>query len=249
MHWSKKDVKKRFNAQALTSIHVPEYRDRLKEIRDKLDVYDDAVSDVIVDLDESNAIDKQRQTTLEADKELLLQEVLANEKEVETKIKELLESIPLTKAEQESLDLKRKQLQIAEKKEEEAKIEKGQRIEIDMKGFSLRVETLDQVIKKVKPAKDLSDLDIKSILPEAKKWETKLDDLASAKVKLDKEMVGVKVDSAALQKLNDAFEHLSTNVKTKLTDLMTADQDRCLFSLTKPVLKFGTNYVTRWKMY
>ena len=230
-----KDVKKRFNAQALTSIHVPEYRDRLKEIRDKLDAYDDAVSDVIVDLDESNAMDEQRQTTLEAAQELLLQEVLANEKEVETKIKELMESIPLTKAEQESLDLKRKQLEISEKKEEEAKSEKCQRIEIDLKGFSLRLETLDQVIKKVKPAKDLSDLDIKSILPEAKKWETKLDDLVSAKVKLDKEMVGVKVDSVALQKLNDTFDHLSTNVKTKLTDLITADQDRCLFSLTKPV--------------
>ena len=41
--------------------------------------------------------------------------MLTNEKEVQTKIKELIESIPLTKAEQESLDLKRKLLQIAEK--------------------------------------------------------------------------------------------------------------------------------------
>ena len=113
-----KDVKKRFLSQNLTSIHVPEYRDRLKEIRDKLDAYDDAASDVIVDLDEADATDKQRKVKLEADQEILLQEVLANEKEVQTKIKELMESIPLTKSEQESIDLKRKQLQIAEKREE-----------------------------------------------------------------------------------------------------------------------------------
>ena len=230
-----KDVKKRFLAQDLTSIHVPEYRDRLKEIRDKLDAYDDAASDVIVDLDEADATDKQRKIKLEADQEILLKEVLANEKEVQTKIKELMESIPLTKAEQESLDLKRKQFQIAEKKEEDAKIEKGQRIEIDMKGFSQRVETLGEVIDKVKSAKELSDLEIKSTLPEAKKWEAKLDDLAASKVKLDKDMVGVKVDTSAVQKLNDDFASLATNVKIKLGDLMSADHDRCLFSLTKPV--------------
>ena len=113
-----KDVNKGFLAQNLTAIHVPEYKDRLKEIRDKLDAYDDAASDVIVDLDEADATDKQRKVKLEADQEILLQEVLANEKEVQTKIKELMESIPLTKSEQESLDLKRKQLQIAEKREE-----------------------------------------------------------------------------------------------------------------------------------
>ena len=55
-----KDVKKGFLAQNLTAIHVPEYRDRLKEIRDKLDAYDDAASDVIVDLDEAGATDNQR---------------------------------------------------------------------------------------------------------------------------------------------------------------------------------------------
>ena len=230
-----KDVKKRFNADTLTSIHVPEYRDRLKEIRDKLDAYDDAVSDVIVDLDEDEATDKQRIAALEADQKILLEEVLANEKAVETKVKVLMQSTPLTKAEQESLDLKRKQIQMAEQKEEDAKVEKGQKIEIDIKGFSQRTSNLKEIIEKVKPAKDLSDLEIKSILPEAKKWESKLEDLGASKVKLDKEMVGVKIDITALQKMNDAFDQLSTSIKTKLTDLTSADQERCLFSLTKPV--------------
>ena len=184
-----KDVKKRFTADTLTSIHVPEYRDRLKEIRNKLDDYDDAVSDVIVDLDEEEATDKQRITALEASQKTLLDEVLANEKEVESKVKVLMESTPLTKAEQESLDLKRKQIQLAEKKEEDAKVEKGQKIEIDIKGFSQRTSNLKEIIEKVKPAKDLSDIEIKSILPEAKKWESKLEDLIASKVRLDKEML------------------------------------------------------------
>ena len=71
-----RDVKKRFLANNITSIHVPDYRSRLKEVRDMLDVYDDAVADLIVDLNVDNGEDKTRIENLEAEQAALLQEVL-----------------------------------------------------------------------------------------------------------------------------------------------------------------------------
>ena len=53
-----KDSKKRFVADDVTHMDVDTYESRLREIRDKLDAFDDAVTDLIVDLDENNADDK-----------------------------------------------------------------------------------------------------------------------------------------------------------------------------------------------
>ena len=53
-----KDSKKRFVAEDVTHMDIDTYESRLKEIRDKLDAFDDAVTDLIVDLDENNADDK-----------------------------------------------------------------------------------------------------------------------------------------------------------------------------------------------
>ena len=48
------------------------------------------------------------------------------------------------------------------------------------------------IVKEVKTAKELSDQEIKHILPEAKKWETKLEEMTTSKVKLDMDLVGLK---------------------------------------------------------
>ena len=96
-----KDVKKRFTATDVTSIHVKDYRSRLKEISDKLDDLDDVVGELIVDLDEENAEDKVKIDNLETLQAELLDEVKLNEREVEEKVKSLMEAQPLTKAEQQ----------------------------------------------------------------------------------------------------------------------------------------------------
>ena len=130
------DIKKRFLATNVTSIHIHTYESRLKEIRDKLDIFDDAVTDLLVDLNEENADDKVRVDSLEAHQAQLLEEVLNNEREVEEKVKGLMESQPLTKAEEENLELQKKKLRLVKKKEEDEKILKGKKAEITMRDLS-----------------------------------------------------------------------------------------------------------------
>ena len=141
---------------------IDTYESRLREIRDKLDAFNDAVTDLIVDLDEDNADDKLKIDSLEAHQAKLLEEVKSNEKEVKEKVKGLKETQPLSKAEEESLDLQRKKLQLAEKKEEEEKIRKNKKAEIAIVDLSSKIANLLEVVKEVKAAKDLSDQEFSS---------------------------------------------------------------------------------------
>ena len=230
-----RNQQKKFLPENVTSIHVPEYRDRLKEIRTILGTYEDAVSDIVVDLDETIEGDKARITYLDKEQDALQREVLENEKQVEAKIKTLIESQPLSKAEQESLQIQRKQLEIAKEKEEIVLNEKGQKFEIDMSDISSRIKDILEVVTKVKSSKDLSDPEVKQALLDSKKWESKFEALTTSKLKLDKDMVGLKVDNSAVLKINQDFSSLKETVKQKLNDLKSADEERCLFSLSKAV--------------
>ena len=185
------DIKKSFVANDVTSMDIQNYESRLKEIRDKLHSYDDAVADLIVDLDENNEEDKVNIDSLEAQQAQLLEEVKTNEKEVKEKVKSLLDAQPLTKAEQENIDLQRKKLQLVEKKEEDEKILKAKKAEITMKDLSSKVASLMDSVKEVKAAKDLSDQEIKHLLPETKKWETKVEELVASRVKFNIELFGL----------------------------------------------------------
>ena len=100
-----KNVKKAFTAQNVTDMQLDDFRNRLKQIRDHLDCYNEKVSELLLHLDADNPDDQQRITTLEEGQERLLQEVLQNEKEVEAKVRELLPSKPLTRAEKQELNL------------------------------------------------------------------------------------------------------------------------------------------------
>ena len=162
-------VKKLFLATDVASIHLHTYESRLKEIREELKVFNGVVDELIVDLDENNADDKVRITSLENYQANLLEEVKTNEREVAEKVKVLMDAQPLTKAEVEQLDLQRKKLQLAEKKEEEEKILKNKKAEIAIVDLSSKIANLLHVVKEVKAAKDLSDQEIKHILPKAKK--------------------------------------------------------------------------------
>ena len=110
------NAKKLFLASDVTKIHIHTYEARLKETRDKLDTFNEAVADLIVDLDEDNADDKAKITSLETFEANLLEEVKKNEKEVAEKVSSLIEAQPLSKAEAENLDLQRKKLELEQKK-------------------------------------------------------------------------------------------------------------------------------------
>ena len=115
-----KNTKKKFLAENVTDLDVPIYVDRLEKIRNKLEDFEDIVDDLLVDLDAADATDKERIAGLEAAKDTLLQEVLSNETEVKEKIKLLITSQPITKAEQEALDLKKKQYETNEEEKRTA---------------------------------------------------------------------------------------------------------------------------------
>ena len=104
--------------------------------------FEDIVNDLVADLDEADATDKARITTLDAAKDTLLQEVLLNETEVKDKVKLLISAQPITKAEQEAIDLKKKQHEIQEEDKRIAKVEKKLRVEIDMEDVTARATKL-----------------------------------------------------------------------------------------------------------
>ena len=111
-------------------LDVTNYEARLENVRDKLEDFEDIVTDLV--LDESDQSDKVRIESIDTAKDTLQKEILDNEIEVKEKIRELLETQPLSKAEQESIDLKKKQL---ESQEEEKKFEKKTKVEVDIRCF------------------------------------------------------------------------------------------------------------------
>ena len=101
------NAKKMFIAANLTNVDIVDstYEARLKYIREKLGEAQEIIGDLVLDLDESNATDMERISTLETLQETLEQEIIKNEAEVKAKVEELRSTLPITKAEQETLDL------------------------------------------------------------------------------------------------------------------------------------------------
>ena len=228
-------AKMKFVANNVTIIDIHIYDTRLKEIRDKLDTYEDAVEELIFDLDENNADDKLKIDSLEAGRAALQEEIMNNEKEVKEKVKSLKESQPLSKAEEESLELQRKKLQLEQKKDEEQKILKNKKAEIAIKDLSSKISNLMKTVKDIKPSKDLSDQEVKQIFPEAKKLEDKVEELTASKVKLDMELIGLNTDAATKKQLEEDYEAVTVSVKERLSDLKAANETRGLFALNKQV--------------
>ena len=233
-------AKKKFVANDVTTMDIHIYEARLKEIRDKLDAYEDAVEELIIDLDENNADDKLKIDSLEASQAELQEEIKKNEKEVKDKVKGLKETQPLSKAEEESLDLQRKKLELEQKKIEDERIRRNKKAEIAITDLSSKIKNLMGVVKEVKPVKTLSDQEIKHILPEAKKWETKLEDLTASKVKLDMELIGLNPDVTVTKKLDEDYEAVAVIVKETLSSLTAANKERGLFALNKQVKDVAT---------
>ena len=186
-----KECKKKFLAVNVTNMDVTSYEARLEKIRDKLEDFEDVVIDLVLDLDESDQSDKVRIESLDTAKDTLQKEILVNETEVKEKIKELLATQPLSKVEQESIDLKKKQLENQEEEKKIAKVEKKTKVEIDIEDVSSRASALMETLLNIKQAKELTDLQVRENLAESKKWESKFEDIATSKVKIDKEVVGL----------------------------------------------------------
>ena len=134
---------KNFTPEAVTELHTKNFHERLKDIRDKLDVYCDVTAQLIVDLDDDNQEDKARIQHLKDKKESLRNEVLDNEKKVGDKVKTLIESQPLSKAEKEKDD-----------NEKSMKVEKAK---IDIDDISEKVEELRSILSKIGKVKELKN--------------------------------------------------------------------------------------------
>ena len=103
-----------------------------------------------------------------------------------------------------------------------------------MKDLSSKIANLMDSVREINAAKDLSDQDIKHILPETKQWETKVEELVASGVKFDIELFG----------LNTAFkEKLVKKYKDKLTD-KAANHDWGLFALNKDVYEVASYRTT-----
>ena len=140
------DSKKTFLANNLTALDISTYEDILGKIRDKLDHFSDLVNELLVDLDENSGDDKARIEELETMKENLRQEIVKNENEVKQRVSKLISSKPVSKAEQESLELKKKESYDREEEKRIVKIEKKSRVEIAMEAISARATTLTKII-------------------------------------------------------------------------------------------------------
>ena len=222
-----------FSKDTVQATDVPSYLESLKSIRIKFDEFCEFVMDITDDLDESKESEKVRIDGLKDTKNQLLSKVKENEREVKIKIQSFIENLPITKAEQETIDLQKKQIEMAKQKEESVKVEKGKKIDIDCLDVSSKITQLDTVISTMKPTSELTDQEIKQHLVDSKIWESKLEKLAESKIRLKKEVIGIKEESPEIRKLETDFSALSSNVKDKIDELKNADNERGLFSLVK----------------
>lgn len=230
-----RNVKRVFTSKNVSDLDLDDYKSRLKEIRIHLDAYTDLVSELVLDLNPGSGDDQQRINDVEAEQGVLEQEVLSNENEVHKKVKDLLLSKPLTKAEEEDLNLKVKQMSINEEKERKSNEEKKKKLEVDKGDILEKVSTLKNKISKVVSVEDFSDQQIREFLYESKTWETKLDDIRAAKVKFDKDMISIGSDAADESELAESVMKISDLVKKKIDDLRSIDAERSLFSLSRTV--------------
>ena len=93
----------------ITAEDVSTYNERLKLIKDKFEIFNDLVTNLVCDLDSANQTDQPKIATLEKQLADVLASVVNNEKLVKEKIQELRTAQPMSQAEQEKLELKRKQ--------------------------------------------------------------------------------------------------------------------------------------------
>ena len=141
----------------------------------------------------------------------------------------------MSQLEKEQLELKKKQISVEDEEKKKAKAEKAKKVLIDIEDIMTRASSLHDTIYEIKKAQELSDQDVRQHLIDSKRWETKVEDISSSKVKVDKDTVGLEIDTDTVTKLNSVVEKVRTAVKEKIADLKKADQERCLYSLTKPV--------------
>ena len=215
---------KKFLAKDLTIVHLTEHQERRKYIRDKYDSFDNLVIELICDLDSSDATDQPRIAALKQQQDVLLQEVIQNEKEVSDKIIELQTAQPTSQAEKDALEEKKA-----------AKAEKAQKVAVDMEDVSARCKSLLDSLNTIQLAPKLSDHEVRQHLLDSKTWSSKCDDIVSSKVKVDKDIIGLEVDKEVVSKLNAAVEKVKTAVSVKITELKEADKIRGLYSLSKAV--------------
>ena len=152
----KNEIKK-FTPEDVTELHVSNFHERLKDIRDKLDVYCDASAQLIVDLNDDNQEDKARIQQLENYEEILRNEVRDNEKKVGEKIKTLIESQPKTEKE----------------KDDQVKIEKAK---INIENVSEKVVELRTLVSKVGKVKELKDEEVREKLIDSKRCTKRFED-------------------------------------------------------------------------
>ena len=230
-----KNAKKNFTANNVSSLDVVSYGVRLKEIRDKLDAFEDLFTELVVDLDAGNVADQARITELETWQADLCQEVLANEAGVKQKVEQIILTQPITMAEQESLDLKKKEIQMKEEEKRISKVEKKTKVEVDIEDVSARATTLTKLLHEIYDAELLTDLQVRENLAESKKWENKLEDLFVSKVKIDKDVVGLDICDDHKDRLTDVVNKAKLAFDSKVANLKKVDSKRSLFSLSKVV--------------
>ena len=230
-----KNAKKKFTAENVTDMHLDVYRQELKNIRNNLDSYDDVVTELVLDLNAENNDDQQRITAVGIEQEELLGEVLKNENEVLEKVRGLLSSKPLTKAEQEGINLKMKQMEIDADKEKNSKIEKTKKIEVDKEDILKRTATLKRELTKVASTKSLLDQEVRELLQDSKRWKNEMKEIDASKVKLKKDLISVGSEAPSEIELESAVKETFDLLEEKIADLKSADSERCLFSLSRTV--------------
>ena len=56
-------------------------------------------------------------------------------------------------------------------------------------------------------------------MSESKRWESKLDDISSAKLKLDTELIGIQFDANGKVELEEAVKKVTATLEAKIEDL------------------------------
>ena len=106
---------------------------------------------------------------------------------------------------------------------------------IVIRHISSRCSNLLEHLNDIKEAKYLTDQEVSQHLMDSESWENKLDDIIFAKVKVEMDIIGLDMDEQNVTEFINLVDKLSTSFNTKLADLKKADNERCLFSLRKPV--------------
>ena len=122
-----------------------------------------------------------------------------------------------------------------EEKENSAKAENTQKAMIEIRYISSKCSNLLEHLNEIKEAKDLTDQEVSQHLLDSSRWENKLDDIIAAKVKVEQDIIGLEMDEQKVTEFINLVDKLSSSFNTKLADLKKADNERCLFLLSKPV--------------